>query len=169
MNHDLHIRSAQMTDADALTHFIDQLDHESDYLLYAKGERGHDAAVTERYLSQMLPSPKSIVLLALEEDVIKGYLCGEVHHLQKVSHVMKINLGVLQSHQRQSIASGLMVTAITQAKQSGITRLEAEVLAVNRKSLKLFHKFNFIIEGMKSHYLKMNEAYFDLVNLGLLL
>jgi L-amino acid N-acyltransferase YncA len=171
------IRKACLSDAAALSLFVKKLDAENEYLLYSHGERKNDVSVVERYLQRMEKNKKSVVLLAeallakewagelsarkMGNRLIVGFICGEVSDLQRRSHVMSINVGVLKNKQGLGLGRKLAVALIEHAKRCDIQRLEATVIANNVMSLNLCKKFGCVIEGVKKGSIRIGGELLD--------
>ena len=158
----INIRQIDMRDAESLSDFIKQLDMESYYLLYDPGERKNDVNAIQSYLLRIDQDGKSVVFIAENEHKeIIGFICGEVPHLKRLSHLMKCNIGVLKKYHGAGVGSGLLEKLITYAKETNIVRLEATVIKQNTQSVSLCERFGFNIEGIKIHSIKINNELHD--------
>jgi RimJ/RimL family protein N-acetyltransferase len=156
------IRSANINDSESLSKFIKQLDVESQYLLYDPYERKNDPQVVKAYLSTMIYSPKSVVYLAENEyKYIVGYVCGEVSHLSRITHVMKANIGVLKQYHGLGIGRMLSEQLLHHAKKVGIRRIEVTVVRLNIISFNLCKKFGFEVEGVKKNSIRIDTVLHD--------
>jgi RimJ/RimL family protein N-acetyltransferase len=156
------IRKAEMSDAEALCHFIKELDSQSEYILYDVGERRIDIESTKKYLDNSNNTPGSVVLIAENEiSKIIGFACGEANTKNRSSHVTKANLGVLKSHRGTPVARQLLGELIQYLKNKKIVRIEASVIKNNIICLNLCKKFGFQIEGIKKLSIKIGGQFLD--------
>lgn len=156
------IREATQDDARSLSHFIKNLDKESQFLLYNPGERNDDVGLIKAYLDKSNQRTRSIMFISVNDshDIV-GFICGESSNLQRLSHVMKVNIGVLKKYRKYGLGRQLTATILSHAKQVGITRVEATIINANKPSLNLCKKFGFEIEGIKRKSIKISDHYFN--------
>jgi RimJ/RimL family protein N-acetyltransferase len=153
----ISVRKARISDAKNLGIFMSQLDKDSNFLLYGTDERQSDTQSVKKYLLRILEQQKSVVFLAenIEKQII-GFLCAEVSTIKRISHVMRINIGVAK-HYRGSIASRMLAEKLaTYIEAVPIKRVEATIITAN-----LCKKFGFEIEGIKRASIKIDEDYYD--------
>ncbi|HVE44792.1 MAG TPA: GNAT family protein [Gammaproteobacteria bacterium] len=156
------IRPAILSDAPNISQFTATLDSESEFLLYGTGERNNDADSTTAYLTRLAKSEKSIVLLAENMNKkIVGFLCGEVSHIKRISHIMKVNIGILRDYRGTQVSRLLSECVYAHARRKGIVRIEATVITKNKFSLNLCKKFGFKIEGIRESSIKIGDIYYD--------
>lgn len=155
-------RRAILEDAISLSKFIYNLGIESQYLLYDVGERNCDESLTKSYLIKMNKDDKSAVYIALDADNnIIGFICGEVSHLNRISHVMKANIGVLKNCHGLGVGKILAEKLLTHALSVGILRIEATVIKSNKISFNLCKKFGFEVEGIRRGSIKIGDDLHD--------
>lgn len=167
---DFNIRKADIKDAPALTEFVIQLDNESKYLLFGPGERHIDINSTLNYIQKINNNVCSFINIAEDKNKkIIGFLCGEASGLQRISHILKINIGVLKNARGTRVARELAITSLENAKRSGVLRIEATIIKENKLSLNMCRKFGFEVEGLKKSSIKIGNKFYDEFLLGKLL
>jgi RimJ/RimL family protein N-acetyltransferase len=158
----IKIRKATINDAETLFTFVSALDEQSDYLLYSQDERNNDVNKTKKYLQKIQSDDKFVVIIAQEaEGKIVGFVCGETSHIKRISHVMKINGGVLREYRQSYIATGLGNALADHIYQAGILRVEARVIKDNIPSLNICKKFGLEIEGISKCSVKIGDDLYD--------
>ncbi len=166
----ISIKKANVSDSKILSDFVSQLDKQSLFLPYNPDERNASEEVVKRYLEDISKNVKSIVYIAVDlNNKVVGFVCGEVSKLIRFSHIMKLNVGVLELYQRQGVAKKLGDAILQYAIELGLTRLEVEIIAENKPSLFLASSFNFNIEGVKTSAIKIDDKYYDVYILSRLL
>lgn len=170
INKTVNIRKATLEDAKSLGIFVTALDNESEYLLFEQGERSVNTETARQYLAKIESNKKSAVFIAENEECeIVGFVCGETSHLKRISHVMKINMGILKNYRKSAISRELLHALLDYAAIVGILRAEATVIKNNIISLNLCKKFGFNVEGIKKSALKIKDSLYDEYFLSLLL
>ncbi|MFZ3067462.1 MAG: GNAT family N-acetyltransferase, partial [Gammaproteobacteria bacterium] len=110
----------------------------------------------------VLNSGKSAIYLALDNsNNIVGYVCGEVSNLHRISHIMKMNIGVLKEFHGLGVGRVLADAIINHAEKIGILRMEATVITSNKLSFNLCKKFGFKVEGMREKSIKIDGNFHD--------
>lgn len=156
------IRKIVLTDVNKLLEFVFQLDNESDYLLYEPDERKTYLNITKNLFTRIINNKKSAIFIAEDDKLnIVGFICGEVSNLKRISHVMRVNIGVLKKYRRVGVAKKLAEALILYATNLGISRAEVTVIKNNQISLDLCKMFGFEIEGIKKSSLKIGDKYYD--------
>lgn len=156
------VRSGSVDDAELLASFIVKLDHEGEYLLYEPGERKGDINSVQAYLNRIKNEANSIVYVAQDiNNKIVGFACGESSPLKRMSHVMSINIGILEDYQGCGIGKKFIEELLSYSKAVGIVRVEASVVKNNVRCIGLLKKYGFIVEGVKSNAIMINRILCD--------
>lgn len=156
------IRQATINDAASLSTFLLQLDNESEYLLFDPGERTNTIEMMLVYLQKIIENKKSMVFLAEnEEKNVVGFICGEVLHFNRMSHVMKLNIGIIKKYRRTGIGRALGKHMLAHVEKNNIVRVEATIITDNKLSLNLCKKFGMAVEGVKRCSIKIGNQFYD--------
>jgi ribosomal protein S18 acetylase RimI-like enzyme len=83
-------------------------------------------------------------------------------------HSGSLGIGVIAGFRGQGIGESLMRTALDQAKQIGLTRVELTVREHNMSALNLYKKLGFVIEGVKRKGAKLDGVYEDVIMMAVL-
>jgi len=161
MNH-YTLRQANIDDAQSLIKFIKQLESESEYLLCGSGERRLQLERVESYLQKIQMTTKPLMYVAVDnKQNIVGFVCGETSSFKRISHVIKVNIGLLKKVRRTRLARELGILFLQKAREAGIVRIEATVIKENKLSLNLCKKFGAKIEGLKESSIKIGDRFYD--------
>lgn len=138
-----------------------QLEKESDFLLYEAGERGMSIKKA-RSLIEAIGKQENSVLFAAKDD---GKLIGHVMCIggsaKRNRHSAKVVTGVLARYQGMGWASHLFKKIDGWAIDHQIHRLELTVMVHNERAIKLYKKIGFEVEGTKKHSLLVNGKWVD--------
>ena len=95
-----------------------------------------------------LAQPYSISFVALENDLIVGYVSAR--HIINEGHIC--NIAVHEDFRQKGIASALLEALIEVAISREMIGLTLEVRVGNRAAMALYHKYGFIVEGYRRGY-----------------
>jgi len=158
----INIRLSDINDSESFAKFISALDSEAHYILYDPDERKMDNDKAKIFLTRISRESKSAVFFALNEsNEIVGFICGEVSNLNRVSHIMRVNIGVLKQYYRFGLGILLTNRLLEYAKMNEISRAEASIIKNNTLSLNLAKRVGFEIEGIKRNSIKIGSVYYD--------
>ena len=78
-------------------------------------------------------------------------------------------MGLLPSHRGRGIGGQLLRACLAKAALKGLTRIELEARADNAVAIALYHRCGFEHEALKRQAMRFDGAYFDAVQMSLLL
>jgi RimJ/RimL family protein N-acetyltransferase len=155
------IRPIQVTDAAAFAALLDQLDHESKFLMFEPGERNLTAAHLQSLLEEMLASDESTIFVAEHEGGLVGFLRARGETLRRVRHAALIVVAVRQSYIGQGIGTRLFAAVEEWARTRNLHRLHLTVMTHNHRAVALYQKLGFVIEGLHRDALLVDGRYVD--------
>lgn len=85
------------------------------------------------------------------------------------AHSGQLGIGVISPYRGHGIGESLMRVALDKAKQLGLTRVELTVREHNHPAIALYIKLGFVVEGVKRNAVKIEDAYENLIMMGMLL
>jgi ribosomal protein S18 acetylase RimI-like enzyme len=151
------IRLAGPNDAAALLDLQLVLDQDSKFMLLEPGERQSDL-------------PKlSYRVVATDGDFLAGYVEVSVLPYARTQRRGYIVMGVRASHSRQGLGRALLETAISQARDRGLRRVELTTMTGNQAALSLYLSCGFQVEGLRRAALQIDGIDVDEYYMGLLL
>lgn len=143
------------------------LDYESEFMLFEKGERN----ITEDQVRNMLSSKKSegVYLGAIVEGELVGYLTSFRGQYKRIRHISYNVIGVRTGFRGKGIGTKLFKELFIWAKENNITRLELTVICNNKAAVKLYKNMGFKIEGIKMKAILKDGIYLDEYYMGKIL
>ncbi|MBJ6988254.1 MULTISPECIES: GNAT family N-acetyltransferase [unclassified Devosia] len=106
-------------------------------------------------------------LVAVNQDVVIGW-CDICREPDMARHVGSLGMGVMSGFRGRGVGSALMKSALAAAKEEGFKRIELEVYASNTKAIALYERFGFEREGLRRKAVCIQNAWDDVVPMGLL-
>ncbi len=158
------IRTIKQDDAEAFYRMMCLLDEETNFMMYEPGEREMRGQNPERLNACIAAaaSGQDFMQIAVNDDSeIVGFLHAERGKLNRILHTAYIVVGIRQSYRHQGIGAEFFRRLEEWAKSGGLVRLELTVECANTDALKLYEKQGFLIEGIRSKSMKVNEKFVD--------
>jgi len=85
------------------------------------------------------------------------------------SHSGVLGMGVKKEYRGRGIGTSLLETTINTARTYGLERIELEVYTSNTVAIRLYEKHGFVTEGVKKKARKLDDCYYDIQVMALLL
>jgi len=156
----MHYRKLVKTDAERFWEMMNQLDHETKYMLYEPGERIKNIARIESLIENSVEG-EDFLLVAEENDKIVGYISAQRGGLKRIAHSAYIVVGILQNYRGKGIGTEFFKQLDNWAEENKITRLELTVICENEIARHLYEKNGFEIEGIKRKSVLVDGNYLD--------
>ena len=163
------IREVDEADAEALLALHLALDHESAFMLVEPGERSPDIEVERERIRNVRSRPNQTLLVADVGDRLAGYVAVLGGPYRRNRHAAHLVIGVLEAFSGQGIGGALLHAAVGWAISAGLHRLELTVMAHNDRAIRLYERKGFLREGIRSHSLRVRDAWVDEVFMAKLL
>lgn len=156
-------RKLRIEEAQDFWNMMNQLDHETSYMLYEPGEREEKAKSLDGIKAMITAASeeKDFLLIAECGNEIAGYLSAERGNLNRIRHTAYIVTGIRKEFRGQGIGTKLFDALDTWAKKKGITRLELTVMCPNTVAKHLYEKNGFVVEGIKKNSIFSEGKYID--------
>lgn len=149
-------------DAEALFVLMNQLDQETEYMMYEPGERVQKSGPDRlRENIQRGSENGDFMMAAVEDHKIVGFLWAERGAYRRIAHTAYLVTGILKAYHGQGIGSELFRQLSRWAEQEKILRLELTVQCRNEVALHLYQKMGFQIEGVKKNSMVVNGEFVD--------
>lgn len=151
-------------DAKALLDYSKKVGSETDFLSFGAEGLRYSIAQEELFIESLYENENQYMLLAKDGDAIiaVGSIAGSLH--PKFSHRGELGISVLKSYWGQGIATVMMEEMLDWVREySTLSRVELEVVAINKKARHLYEKCGFVEEGLIKNGVKIGDGYEDIV------
>ncbi|HZG86842.1 GNAT family N-acetyltransferase [Paenibacillus sp.] len=163
----MRVRTVTEQDAEAFVRLLNQIDGESDFMLYEPGERSVTAEQQREKIAAL--GERSTILVAELEGALTGYVMADGGFANRNKHCAYLVVGVLQACSGRGVGTRLFEELERWAVDRRLTRLELTVMRHNERAIALYRKMGFDIEGVKRRSLFVNGEYVDEYYMGKLL
>lgn len=157
----MRIRHVKIEDAVQLCQLIQQVESDSEYMLFEPGERKITVEQMQTRIRSMKTESHSEIFTAELDGELIGYLMAIGGCTKRTRHAVYLVIGIFTSHRGQGVGTHLFEHLENWAVQHNIRRLELTVAQPNDAGMRLYRKMNFEIEGKKRDSLIINGEYVD--------
>jgi RimJ/RimL family protein N-acetyltransferase len=155
------IREIVSDDAANFVELIQQVETQSDFMLFEPNERKITPEQQQKRIETMLLEDNSTIFVAELDNHLVGYMVVTGGFANRNKHSVYIVIGVREGFTGQGIGTKLFVKLEEWATLHKIHRLELTVMTHNERAISLYRKMGFEIEGTKKHSLLVNGKYVD--------
>lgn len=152
------IRRAKIEDSKSFLNMLLNLDKETEYMMYEKGERPKDEDKIKYIINSSLE--ENLLLVAEDEDIV-GFLSAKRGVQKRIKHSAYIVVGIREGYRGSGIGTKLFKELDLWAKEKSIKRLELSVMCNNDIGKNLYEKMGFEVEGIKRNSMIVNGKYID--------
>lgn len=163
------IRAGQASDAEQIINLLKRLDKETHFMNREPGEFHFTVEQEIDFLNNTEKSNTSLFLIAERNNKIIGSIGLEGSSLIKYCHVCSLGMGVLKEYWGKGVGSELLHAAIVWAKENQMIRIELNVVETNERAIALYQKYGFIDEGTSVKGIKIDDKYYGVKKMGLIL
>ena len=153
-------RKVSVNEAEAFWNLMNQLDHETKYMLYEPGERTKDLPRVESLIRDSVAG-EDFLLAAETDHQLVGYISAQRGRLNRIAHSAYIVVGILRDYRGKGIGTEFFKRLNAWAEEKKVTRLELTVICENEAAKRLYLKSGFEIEGVKRKSVCVDGAYLD--------
>lgn len=139
------LRSPEAEDAAADLDCMRACAGETEFLLKSPEEVGTDAARHAAALTDAAEDPYQLLLLCVCGGEVVGRLHGFLKPRRKVRHRFRLGLCVRRAWWGQGLATAMLHTAARVAREMGCSQIELEVMAHNRRAIRLYEREGYRI------------------------
>lgn len=160
------VRLAGCPDAEQIIDIIKTNAPDRSYVLME--HYGTKPESVKRYICDM-NFEKNLLIVAVASTAAVGALSAiqmDGGKRPETAHIMNIGLHIAPSHRGMGIGSQMLNYTSDWAKEHGFKKLEATIFTTNKRSLRLFERVGFIIEGTRQKRVRIGMQYIDEVLLG---
>ena len=155
------IRNATPSDAQNFLDLLLQLDNETKFMLFEKGERKTTVEQQRKRLEHFQQSDSDTMIVTLEENKPIGFIAGMGGNANRNRHSLYIVMGVLQKYTGHGKGKKLLAALENWAIRHEFHRLELTVMTHNKRAISLYEKCGFQSEGIKKDSLFVDGHYID--------
>lgn len=153
------IRSASVSDAEAMVNLIKRADTESRFLAREPGEFQMTVAQEEDFIQQMLADNHNMWFMAEYEGKLVGQsFVGLVHKNLRYRHRAQVAFLLLKEYWNLGIGGKLMEECIGWCREHKIEQIELDVVAENERAMQMYQSFGFEITGKQPRALKYGDG-----------
>ncbi|MBL7682042.1 MAG: GNAT family N-acetyltransferase [Flavipsychrobacter sp.] len=157
------VRYAVSEDAEQFVELQKILTIESEYLLSTCDEVARMVVDKQRQQFVKMSSGElpSRVIVAVSDNDLIGFLGFTFNQMNKNRHVVsRIAIGVINKFKRKGVATSLLKFFEQSVSNSGVSRIEFNVISTNLAALSLYLKYGYKIEGVRQKSVLQNTETF---------
>jgi RimJ/RimL family protein N-acetyltransferase len=166
---EITLRPAVPEDASEIIETINSVALERSYILTEQFKKTE--LEEKQYIAEM-DTTKNLLLVAVADGKVIGGLgahqASSGRHF-KNAHVCEIGLHLIKPYREQGIGAKMLEYALEWARDYGYKKLDACIFTSNKRSLYLFRKFGFVVEGKRAKQFRIGNEYIDEVIMGKIL
>jgi hypothetical protein len=166
---EITLRPAVPEDASEIIETINSVALERSYILTEQFKKTE--LEEKQYIAEM-DTTKNLLLVAVADGKVIGGLgahqASSGRHF-KNAHVCEIGLHLINPYREQGIGAKMLEYALKWARDYGYKKLDACIFTSNKRSLNLFRKFGFVVEGKRAKQFRIGNEYIDEVIMGKIL
>ena len=164
----LTVRKAVSKDAKSLFEYIETICAETQYLTFGSGEVALTVEMQKLIIEKSCNSLSNLLIIGVIDNAIVANLRFTPGIRPRTCHAGEFGISVLKKYWRHKIGSQLMQIFIQWAKDSGkIKKLNLKVRKDNKRAIKLYTKFGFVVEGIITREFYVNNRFYDAYFMGL--
>jgi len=162
----LIIRPVDLDDARNIINLQQDIDAESDFMLFGKDERKMTVQSIRKRIGEWKKSENSGMFVGILNGEFAGFLVMIAGPSPRSRHRASLVVGVRKAYYGKSVGSSLMAKAESWAQEVGITRLELTVVEENERAISVYKKMGYEIEGTRVNALYINDEYVNELYMG---
>ncbi|WP_093044984.1 GNAT family N-acetyltransferase [Thalassobacillus cyri] len=157
----MKIRHIDIADTENLRALMQQVEAESNFMLYESGERDISIERQKTMIESIQDQENAAIFLADLDGDLVGYLIAVGGKAKRTKHSVYLVIGILADFRSKKIGTKLFQALEVWAQEKDIHRLELTVVTGNEAGLGLYKKAGFEVEGTKRDSLLIDGEYVD--------
>ena len=101
--------------------------------------------------------------VAVDGDAVVGWCDVTPRGHETLRHSGTLGMGIAASHRGQGIGTRLVTATLAAAAVDGLSRVDLTVRTDNTPAIALYRRFGFETEGTCRRYLRVDDAWFDVM------
>ena len=164
------LREATPADAARLLTFIHEVSAQTTFLTFGKNEFNVTQTQEAAFLEAAQKDPAQLYLIAEQNTRVVASLNFVAGKRARTKHSGEFGVSVLREFWGQGIAGALLDMLIDWARAGGVvTKINLRVRSDNVRAVRLYERKGFEREGVLRRELRVDDTYFDLLAMGLVL
>lgn len=157
----LYYRTLELNQIDDFWELLNNLDAETDYMMYEPNERMQITNVQElkNDIENNVILGNDFLQVAIDNQKIVGYIRAERGTFNRIRHTAYIVVGILKDYRGKGIGTSFFEKLNCWATENGIKRLELTVECHNETARHLYEKSGFKIEGTRKKSMFVNGSF----------
>jgi ribosomal protein S18 acetylase RimI-like enzyme len=161
------IRSAVVTDAEALSELRLKIDGETENLDREPGEAFIDPQGFRSLILADSESARNLFLVAETNGRLIGFSRCAGNDLKRFRHKIEFGVGVLKEFWGFGIGKNLLQESISWADENGMKKMTLNVMESNENARKLYEKLGFEVEGiLRDDKLLSDGKFYNMILMG---
>ncbi|MEG0483552.1 MAG: GNAT family N-acetyltransferase [Acinetobacter sp.] len=165
----MEIRKIETQDAESLINFFNQLDVETEFMLFEVGERPIALSQQIEFIKTLNTSENEKIFIAIDQKHIVGFIALSRKPFNKVKHCFQLVMGILENYHGKNIANKLYQYAEQWAIDQGAIKIELTVIDKNIRAIKFYEKLGFKTEGIRTKSIFYQGQFMDELYMGKIL
>lgn len=165
----MQIRQIQQQDAESFIDFFKQLDAETEFMLFERGERSALLSQQIEYIKNLELSVNEVIFVAIHQQHVVGFIALSRKPFNKVKHCFQLVMGILENYHGKNLANELYQYAEQWAVGQGAIRVELSVIQNNIRAIKFYEKLGFEKEGIRKKSIFSKGQLLDELYMGKIL
>ncbi|MEO2047176.1 MAG: GNAT family N-acetyltransferase [Pirellulales bacterium] len=162
------VREAEPDDTIAELTYIEDINGQSGFLSFRRGEFGLTELQEQAFLRKFLASDNQLYNLGIIDDTIVSTLNFSAESRLRVQHSDEFGMSVQRQFWGRGIGSLMLNVLICWAKQKQIvTRINLRVRTDTQRAIEIYERQGFVKEGTTRKEFLLNGKYFDNYWMGL--
>lgn len=158
------LRAITEADAEGYRACLDRVAAERRYLAFTAAPA---LSEVKFYIKAMLQRSLPFIVAVDGNNQVVGWcnihVLPQTPHRVGFSHVGTVGMGLDAAWRGRGLGRQMLQTVFDAAGKAGIERVELQVYASNESAVKLYRKFGFVTEGVKSRARKLDGQYDDII------
>ncbi|MBI9012206.1 MAG: GNAT family N-acetyltransferase [Clostridiales bacterium] len=164
----LTIRPIEVSDAENMITYLNQIAGESENLTFGLGEFAITLEKEISYLESLQGNGNQMMVVATVDDEIVGNISYNGGHRLRTRHVGEFGISVRKDYWGKGIGKALLQNLIDWAKASPYCeKINLRVRDDNIRAIGLYRKLGFQVEGLIKRDMKINGEFVDCLFMGL--
>lgn len=149
------------SEAEAALEYLGVIGGETPFLRFGEEGVGLTLEQERAHLQSVWDAPTACTVAAWEDHRIVAMLGVSGQARPRTRHVGTLALSVRQSHWGCGLGTALTRIALDLARELRFSRIQLEVRRDNHRARRLYERFGFRIEGVRSGVYQVDGAFFD--------